>query len=125
MDISKILKTHKESGKTGTISVYNFGQAKGVVDIGSSGEVVSFREKSNLDGDLINIGFMVFEPSVFDLIEGDYSIFEKDVLPQLAIKGELGSYLHDGFWQCMDTMSEKKKLEDLWGNGNAPWKIWN
>ena len=125
MDIPKILKTHKESGKTGTISVYNFGQAKGVVDIGPSGDVVSFREKSNLDGDLINIGFMVFEPSVFDLIDGDDSIFEKDVLPQLAIKGELGSYLHDGFWQCMDTMNEKKKLEDLWVKGNAPWKIWN
>lgn len=124
VDINAVLESHKKSGKLATITVYNFGQSKGVVDIASDGTIRSFREKADLDGDLINIGFMVFEPKVFDLIKGDESNLEKDVLTKLAAMGQLNAYVHHGFWQCMDTMNERKKLETLWATGSAPWKIW-
>ena len=106
------------------MSVYNFGQSKGVIDLNKDGTVNSFREKSDYDGDLINIGFMVLEPSVFDYIEGDETSFEKGPLNKLAEQQQLNAYIHKGFWQCMDTLREKEKLEKLWSGGNAPWKIW-
>lgn len=124
VDINAVIESHKKSGKLATISVYNFGQSKGVVEIGKNGIVKAFREKSDIDGDLINIGFMVFEPQVFDMIEGNKSILEKDVLQKLAEQGQLNSYRHKGFWQCMDTLREKEKLEELEDKGEAPWKVW-
>lgn len=125
VDLHALLKRHKESGKLGTISVYNFGQSKGVVDVDKSGNVLAFREKSDFDGDLINIGYMVMEPQVFDLIPGDMSPFEDTAIKTLVSQQQLDCYLHKGYWQCMDTMNEKKKLEELWNNNEAPWKIWN
>lgn len=124
VDISGLLEFHKAHGKIGTISAYNFGQNKGVLDIGKNGTVKEFREKSDLDGDLINIGFMVMNPEIFDRIEGDGTVFEQAPLSSLAKDGELISYTHRGFWQCMDTLREKQKLEQMWESGNAPWKIW-
>lgn len=124
IDVNAVLECHKRSGKLATICVYNFGQDKGVVEINENGLVTTFREKSDLDGDLINIGFMVLEPKVFDLIEGKESILEKDVLEKLAKMGELNSYIHKGFWQCMDTMREKDLLEKLYKSDNCPWKVW-
>ena len=124
IDINELLKTHREHGKIGTISVYNFGQNKGVLDIGKDGIVKSFREKSDFDGDLINIGYMVMNPEVFNRIEGDFSVFEQQPLNSLVEDGELVSYIHKGYWQCMDTLREKQKLEELWSLGKAPWKIW-
>lgn len=124
LDINAILETHKKSGKLGTISVYNFGQSKGVVDVASDGTINAFREKSDLDGDLINIGYMVLEPQVFDMISNDESVFEKEVLTKLAEKCQLNAYIHRGFWQCMDTMREKEKLEKLYSSSNCPWKVW-
>ena len=123
MDINTILKSHRESGKLATITVYNFGQSKGVVEVGNDGRVLSFREKSNLDGDLINAGFMVLEPNVFSLIKGDETTLES-VLKELAEQGQLNAYVHRGFWQCMDTIREKEYLEELYQSGNCPWKIW-
>ena len=67
---------------------------------------------------------MVLEPEVLDYIEGDNTAFERDVLEKLADKGELMSYQHTGFWQCMDTMRDKEKLEKLWASNEAPWKVW-
>ena len=84
----------------------------------------AFREKSDLDGDLINIGFMVFEPQLFDYIDGDDMIFEREPLNGLVRDDQLMSYIHRGFWQCMDTLREKQKLEQLWETGQAPWKLW-
>ena len=84
----------------------------------------AFREKSDMDGDLINIGFMVFQPELFDLIEGDETVFEKGPLTKLVAQKQLVGYIHRGFWQCMDTLREKQKLEQLWASGNAPWKVW-
>ena len=105
--------------------MYNFGQNKGVVEVGKDGVIEAFREKSDLDGDLINIGFMVFKPQIFDLIEGDDTSFEKDPMEKLVSMKELMGYVHKGFWQCMDTLREKEKLEQLWASGKAPWKLWD
>ncbi len=124
VNIHELLEYHKRKGKLGTMSMYNFGQTKGIVDVDLEGNVVSFREKSDFDGDLINIGYMVFEPKVFDYIESDETIFEKAPLINMVNDGQLAGYVHKGFWQCMDTLREKQKLESLWESGNAPWKIW-
>ncbi len=124
VNLKALLNEHRLSGKKGTMSVYNFGQAKGIVDIDDKGNVKAFREKSNLDGDLINIGFMVLEPYIFDLIDGDDCVLETGPLKKMADAGQLGAYVHKGFWQCMDTMREKNKLEELWSSSNPPWKIW-
>lgn len=124
VNIKELVEYHKAHGKIGTVSVYNFGQNKGVLDIDPSGKVGAFREKSDLDGDLINIGFMVFEPALFDYIEGDDTTFEKEPMEKLVEKGELMAHIHKGFWQCMDTIREKQMLEKLWDSGKAPWKLW-
>ena len=123
VDIKAILESHRESGKLATITVYNFGQSKGVVEIGENGSVLSFREKSNLDGDLINAGFMVLEPEIFSLIKGDETTLES-ALKELADRGQLNAYVHHGFWQCMDTIREKEYLEELYQSGHCPWKVW-
>lgn len=123
VDVEKLLTYHKQHGKLATISVYNFGQNKGVLDI-KDGTVKAFREKSDLDGNLINIGFFVLEPKVFDYIDGDTTVFEQVPLKKLVEASQLKAYVHHGFWQCMDTLREKQHLEKLWNLGNAPWKIW-
>ena len=124
VNIQELLDFHKSHGKIGTVSVYNFGQNKGVLEIGANGMVDAFREKSDLDGDLINIGFFVFEPMLFDYIDGDTTVFEKEPLNGLVSEGQLAAYTHKGFWQCMDTLREKQQLEKLWESGKAPWKLW-
>ena len=87
VNIQELLDFHKSHGKIGTVSVYNFGQNKGVLEIGANGMVDAFREKSDLDGDLINIGFFVFEPMLFDYIDGDTTVFEKEPLNGLVSEG--------------------------------------
>ena len=82
------------------------------------------KEKKQEDSGWINAGFMVLEPEILDLIEGDATVFEKYPLEEAARRGQLDAYRHNGFWQCMDTMNEKKKLEEMWRSGNAPWKVW-
>ena len=124
VNIKELLEYHKSHGKVGTVSVYNFGQNKGVLNISKNGQVKAFREKSDFDGDLINIGFMVFSPKLFDYIKDDTTVFEKEPMNGLVEDGELMSYLHKGYWQCMDTLREKQKLEQLWESGKAPWKVW-
>ena len=81
-------------------------------------------KKSDLDGDLINIGFMVMNPQIFDRIKDDQTVFEQEPLSSLVRDGELIARVHDGFWQCMDTLREKQQLEKLWNSENCPWKIW-
>lgn len=123
INITELVEYHKKSGKLGTISVYNFGQSKGVLEV-NNGMVDAFREKSDFDGDLINIGFMVLEPEIFNYIEGDSTTFEKEPINALVKMKELAAYTHKGFWQCMDTVREKEQLEKLWNKGQAPWKVW-
>lgn len=124
INVEKLINYHKAQRKIGTMSMYNFGQSKGIVDVAKDGTVKAFREKSDFDGELINIGYMIFEPQLFDYIEGDDTVFEKEPLTKLVEDGELSGYIHKGFWQCMDTLREKQKLEKLWETGNAPWKLW-
>ena len=125
INIHELVEFHKSHGKIGTMAMYNFGQNKGVVDVGPNGVINAFREKSDLDGDLINIGFMVFQPEFFDYIDGDDTVLEKEPMIKLVNEKELVGYVHKGYWQCMDTLREKQTLENLWGFGKAPWKIWD
>ena len=124
VNIADLVQFHKSHGKIGTISMYNFGQNKGVVEVASDGMIKSFREKSDMDGDLINIGFMVMEPDIFDMIEDDSIPLEKDPMKKLVDKQELVGYIHRGYWQCMDTLREKQQIEEKWESGKAPWKLW-
>lgn len=84
----------------------------------------NFREKQESDGGVINGGYMVLEPQVFDYIEGDETVFEKQPLEKLAEDGQLVAYRHDGFWKCMDTQRDKIQLENLIAINNAPWMNW-
>lgn len=124
VDMNKLLAFHREHGKLATLTAVRMEQQKGILNIGGDNAVHSFREKSATDGAPINAGYMVLNPSVFDYIHDDQCIFEKDVLPAIAQQGELMSYIHKGFWQCMDTKREKDVLEQMWDQGRAPWKVW-
>ena len=83
--------------------------------------VTAFREKNRMDVDWINGGFMILEPSVLERIESDATVLEREVMESLCRDGELMAYRHNGFWQCMDTMRDKERLEALWSTGQAPW----
>lgn len=124
VDIKKLLEFHQSHGKLATLTAVIQAQEKGVLDIDEDNSVHSFREKEAMDGSPINAGYMVLEPKVFDYIEGDKAIFEKGPLVQLAGEGQLMSYTHRGFWQCMDNIREKNLLETLLAQGKAPWKKW-
>ena len=124
VNIAELLKFHREHGKLATLTAVIQSQQKGVLDIGEDNSVRAFREKSAADGALINAGYMVLEPQVFDLLDGDGCIFERAPLQTLAEQGQLMSYTHRGFWQCMDDIREKTMLEKLWATGQAPWKVW-
>ena len=95
-----------------------------VLEVSGDNAVQSFREKNVADGSLINAGYMVLNPEVFNYIDGDKTVFEKDPMIKLADDNQLMSYQHKGFWQCMDTKREKDILEKRWENGNPPWKKW-
>lgn len=124
VDIKKLVEFHKEHGKLATLTAVLQDQSKGVLDIGGDNAVKSFREKKISDGAPINAGYMVLEPEVFDYISGDETVFEKEPLENLANDGQLMSYMHHGFWQCMDNIREKQQLEKLLAAGKAPWKKW-
>ena len=124
VDINKLIDFHKSHGKKATITAIQPGGRFGMLDIEENNEIRSFKEKSVEDGGWINGGFMVLEPSVFDLISGDETVLEKYPLETLASEGELNAYKHHGFWQCMDTLRDKLHLEELWETGKAPWKVW-
>lgn len=124
VDINKLIDFHNEQGKLATLTAVLQDQSKGVLDIGGDNAVKSFREKNLSDGAPINAGYMVLSPNVFDYIEGDDTVFEKEPLERLANEGQLMSYMHKGFWQCMDNIREKEMLEKLIENKKAPWMKW-
>ncbi|MCJ7856658.1 glucose-1-phosphate cytidylyltransferase [Lachnospiraceae bacterium NSJ-143] len=124
VNIEELMKFHKSHGKLATMTAINVGQRFGVLDIDDNNKIKSFREKNDIDGSMINAGFMVLEPKVFDFIAGDSTVFEKEPLEAVANMGELMAYKHEGFWQCMDTQRDKQQLEKLWESGQAPWKKW-
>lgn len=124
VNIKDLVEFHKKHGKKATLTAVVQKQEKGVLDISEIGAVRSFREKKDVDETPINAGFMVLEPEVFDLLQDDTTVFEQEPLVKLAEKGELMSYRHEGFWQCMDSAREKSILEKMWEQNKAPWKIW-
>ena len=124
VDITKLVEFHKSHGKIATMTAVNVTQRFGVLDINEAGVISSFREKKARDNGVINGGFMVLEPKIFDYIDGDSTVFEQKPLESVAQAGQLMAFQHDGFWQCMDTQRDKMQLEKLWSEGKAPWKIW-
>lgn len=124
VDLDALLRYHRSHGKIATITTVNLAQQKGVLDIAEDGSIRSFREKEEMDGAAINGGFMVFQPELFEYLEGDETVLEQEPMHRLAADGELMSFYHRGFWQCMDTQREKRLLEALWESGRAPWKRW-
>lgn len=124
VNINKLIDFHKEHGKIATLTAVMQDQSKGVLDIGGDNAVKSFREKKLSDGSPINAGFMVLNPEIFNYIDGDKTVFEREPLERLANEGQLMSYMHKGFWQCMDNIREKALLERLLEKGKAPWKVW-
>lgn len=124
VNIKKLLAFHKEHGKIATLTAVMQKQQKGVLDIDGSNAVKSFREKNVMDGALINAGYMVLNPEIFTYLTGDQTIFENEPMGILAKEGQLMSYLHKGFWQCMDNKREMDTLNRLIESGNAPWMKW-
>lgn len=124
VNVKELVEFHKSHGKIATLTSVVLEQQKGVLDITEHGSVKSFREKQNNDGVTINAGFMVFQPKIFDYLTDDNTVLETVPLQSLVDEGQLMSYRHEGFWQCMDTAREKNALEELWSNGTAPWKVW-
>lgn len=125
VDINKLLEFHQSHGKLATLTAVKLAQDKGVLNIGGDNAVKAFREKNIGDGAPINAGYMVLQPEIFDYISGDACVFEKDSLNKLVEEGQLMSYIHKGFWQCMDNAREKAMLEKLLQTGSAPWKKWD
>lgn len=123
IDISKSIQYHKSHGKFATLTATYPPGRFGALDI-SEGEVKSFKEKPKGDGAMINGGFFVLSPKVLQYLNSDEDIWENEPLSSLATEGQLMAYEHRGFWQPMDTLRDKTKLEELWNSGKAPWKCW-
>lgn len=121
VDIPATLAFHKEHGKLATITAIQPEGRFGYIDLDGA-RVDSFREKSEHDTGWINAGFMVLEPKVLDYIADDSIMFEREPMERIAAEGQMMCYKHTGFWQCMDTLRDKEKLERLWASGEAPWK---
>ena len=125
INIPELVEFHKKNGKMVTITTVMPGGRFGILDMQVDGSIRSFKEKKKEDGGWSNAGFMVLEPELLDLIEGDDTVLERYPLSEAARRGQMNGYRHKGFWQCMDTLREKEILEKMWESGNAPWKIWD
>jgi glucose-1-phosphate cytidylyltransferase len=123
VNISELVKFHKEKGRLATVTAVQPPGRYGALDI-QNHQVSKFIEKPKGDGGWINGGFFVLSPKCIDYIDGDQSSWEGQSLIAIAKQGELTAYEHTGFWQPMDTLREKNLLEELWASGKAPWKAW-
>jgi len=123
VSIEKLLAYHRSHGKLVTLTAVRPPARFGALEI-AEGRVARFTEKPQIGEGWINGAFFVCEPGVFDYIEGDATLFEKEPLERLASDGELMAYQYEGFWQCMDTLRDKYLLNKLWDSGKAPWKTW-
>lgn len=124
VDINKLIDFHQSHGKIATLTAVVEDQTKGVLNIGGNNAVKSFREKGKRDGATINAGYMVFQPEIFDYLKDDETVLEREPMEKLAEEGQLMSYRHYGFWQCLDNLREKEMLEELLNKDLAPWKKW-
>jgi glucose-1-phosphate cytidylyltransferase len=123
VNLRELLAFHRRHGRLATVTAVRPPARFGRLEI-EGDQVVSFEEKPQMSEGWINGAFFVLEPGVFDYIEGDHTQFEREPLENLARDGQLMAFRHEGFWQCMDTLRDKVRLEKLWESGEAPWKIW-
>lgn len=123
VNINALIAFHREQGHVATLTGVIPEGRFGVLDM-EGDMIASFREKNKVDMGWINCGFMVLEPTIFEYLDGDKCVFEQTPLETLSKEGQLDCYKHDGFWQCMDTLRDKEKLELLISMGKAPWKYW-
>lgn len=124
ININDLYKFHQNHGKVITMTSVQPEGRFGALVINNEYKVTDFKEKPNGDGAWINAGFFVCNPAVFDYLENDQTIFERQPLENLAKDGELFTFRHTGFWKPMDTLRDKNELEEMWRSNNAPWKIW-
>jgi glucose-1-phosphate cytidylyltransferase len=124
VDPRALLDFHRRHGLLATVTAVRPPARFGGLDLDGE-RVIRFTEKPQIGEGWINGGYMVFEPAVFDYIEGDQTVLERDVLERLAAEGQLAAFRHEAFWQCMDTIRDKMLLERLWQQSQAPWKVWS
>jgi glucose-1-phosphate cytidylyltransferase len=124
VDLHQLLAFHQAHGRLATVTAVRPPARFGRLEI-EADRVVSFEEKAQMSEGWINGAFFVLEPGIFDFIEGDPTHFEREPLETLAREGHLMAYRHPGFWQCMDTLRDKVRLEEIWASGEAPWKVWS
>jgi len=124
INITQVIDFHLKHGKMATLTAMRPPGRYGVIKFAENDQISSFQEKPDGEGGWINGGFFVLKPAVIDLIENDSTVWEHYPLQSLAKDGELFAFKHNGFWQPMDTLREKKYLDDLWANDAAPWRLW-
>ncbi len=125
VDVSAEIEAHRRSGLAATMLAVQPPGRFGALVLGEhENRIERFHEKPEGDGAWINGGYFVLEPEVFDHIEGDDTVWEQEPLRSLAHQGQLNAYKHEGFWQPMDTLRDRNLLEQLWRDGQAPWKVW-
>ncbi len=126
ININDLVAFHNKHHKIATVSSVQMDARFGGMDLGTNGEVVSFKEKAKDDSKWINGGYFVLKPEVFNYLGGDVNntMWEEEPLEKLTNDGELVAYQHKGFWKCMDALRDKIELEELWKTNNAKWKVW-
>jgi glucose-1-phosphate cytidylyltransferase len=124
VDIHALIRFHERHGKIATITGVQPAARFGSLALTDSGAVTGFQEKPIGESGWINGGFMVMQPKIFDLIDGDSTILEREPIERLAAQGQLQCFRHNGFWQPMDTLRDRLMLEKLWQSTNPPWKTW-
>ena len=124
VDITALIAHHRAHSRLGTVTAVQPPGRYGALQFGDNAAVSGFQEKPQGDGGWINGSFFVLEPEVIDRIDGDFTIWEQGPLRSLAADGQLTAYHHTGFWQPMDTLRDRIRLEELWSQAKAPWKVW-
>jgi glucose-1-phosphate cytidylyltransferase len=123
VNIRELFAFHQEKNTVATLTGVHLPTTFGIVEAGEEGIISSFREKPVMPG-LINGGYFVFKRAIFDYIDGDQTVLEEQPFRRLVRDGQIGMYRYDGFWHCMDTYKDYAKLNAMWRDGKAPWKIW-
>lgn len=123
VNIAELLEFHRKHGRIATLTSVRPPARFGTM-VFNGDEVTQFKEKPQTQEGWINGGFFVFEPEIFDYLNGDETVLEGEPLERLAADGELMAFRHQGFWQCMDTVRDRNLLQGMWQSGEAPWKVW-